>query len=73
MKKRDFELRILHEEGARSYLEDRLQKKNRHMQDKIRKIRGSIEDYSQYIYDDREEIKTQKTINMAISKMEQSS
>ena len=27
VKKRDFELRILHEEGARLYLEDRLSKK----------------------------------------------
>lgn len=57
IKKRDFELRILHEEGARQFLDNRLLKKNRYMSDKLRKIRESIAGFTHYIYDDREEIK----------------
>lgn len=53
VKKRDFELRIMHEEGARQYLEQRLISKNKHMQDKLQKIKEYIANYSNFLYDDR--------------------
>ncbi|EAS07040.1 cyclic nucleotide-binding domain protein (macronuclear) [Tetrahymena thermophila SB210] len=70
VKKRDFELRILSEEGARQYLETRLVQKNKYMQDKIQKIKGSIADYQNYLYDDRAEQKHKQQIHIAINKIE---
>ncbi|KAL4474167.1 hypothetical protein ABPG72_002892 [Tetrahymena utriculariae] len=70
VKKRDFELRILSEEGARQYLETRLIQKNKYMQEKIQKIKGSIADYQNYLYDDRAEQKHKQQIHIAINRIE---
>ncbi|KAL4484751.1 hypothetical protein ABPG74_019928 [Tetrahymena malaccensis] len=59
IKKRDFELRIMHEEGALAYLQERLAIKNERMKEKIESITKQIINYKNFIYDDPKDFKKQ--------------
>ncbi|KAL4465077.1 hypothetical protein ABPG72_009455 [Tetrahymena utriculariae] len=59
IKKRDFELRIMHEEGALAYLQERLAIKNDRMKEKIESITKQIMNYKNFIYDDPKDFKKQ--------------
>ncbi|EAR98064.2 cyclic nucleotide-binding domain protein (macronuclear) [Tetrahymena thermophila SB210] len=59
IKKRDFELRIMHEEGALNYLQERLAIKNERMKEKIESITKQIMNYKNFIYDDPKDFKKQ--------------
>ncbi|EAR82597.3 cyclic nucleotide-binding domain protein (macronuclear) [Tetrahymena thermophila SB210] len=70
IKKRDFFIRILKEEGAKQYLKQRLQNKNNRMMEKIQNIRNSIYSFQNFLYNDQNGLKKQKEQNQEIFKNE---
>ncbi|KAL4466193.1 hypothetical protein ABPG72_011071 [Tetrahymena utriculariae] len=70
IKKRDFFIRILKEEGAKQYLKQRLQNKNNRMMEKIQNIRNSIYGFQNFLYNDQDGLKKQKEQNQEIFKNE---
>ncbi|KAL4426768.1 hypothetical protein ABPG74_006546 [Tetrahymena malaccensis] len=70
IKKRDFFIRILKEEGAKQYLKQRLQNKNNRMMEKIKNIRNSIYGFQNFLYNDQDGLKKQKEQNQEIFKNE---